>query len=116
MPKEEPRWRSVQFACFQTVSAFPECSHPLWFIDQAEIVSSVASRDSARVTLALYQRRAFGKKSTAVAVLRRAFGKGVRMKPVVAADAGPTQFNYGKVQCQDATELCGRARQTTPGL
>jgi len=49
--------------------------------------------DRARVTLALYRRRAFRKKVCTRAVLRRAFDKAVRRKPpVVAADAGLMQI------------------------
>jgi hypothetical protein len=49
-------------------------------------------------------------------VLRRAFDNAVRRKPpVVAADAGPMQFNCGEVWCRGEPELCGRARQSTAG-
>jgi hypothetical protein len=58
----------------------------------------------------------FQEKVRTSTVLRRAFDKAVRRKPpAVAADAGPMQIQLWRGGCGGAPELCGRARQTTPG-
>jgi hypothetical protein len=58
-------------------------------------VGSVPS--SSRVTLVLYRRRAFTSVVTGKVVLRRAFDKAVRRKPLAfAADAGLWEFNAGQ--------------------
>jgi hypothetical protein len=50
-----------------------------------------------RVTLVLYRRRAFTSVVARKAVLRRAFDKAVRRKPLAfAADAGLWEFNAGQ--------------------
>ena len=63
------------------------------------------------VTLALYRRRAFRKKVCTSAALWRAFDKAVRRKPpVVAADAGLMEIEWGKTAVRSVAEAVRYSR------
>src|SRR5487761_163851 len=69
----------------------PEAAAIAWFA----ISTANEIRRKVLVTLALYRRRAFGKKVRVSTVFWRAFDKAVRRKPpAVAADAGPMQIQW----------------------